>query len=120
MRLTPFRTHSSMDATQDEPSIDVEIYHLSNGASERVRERPTVDSILESDPPLVAVLEEVDTPATVDEVADQLIDPGDRLDIETWGDVHEHLYRVDLPELDAAGVIEFDAERGIVGDVDDP
>ncbi len=122
MRLTPFRTHSSTNVDPDESSLDVEIYYPSvdrsaEGGSDR--EASTVESILTSDPTLEAVIEDLETPATVDELVDRLVDPSDWVNIDLWGDVHERLYRVDLPELDAANIVEFDPDSGVVDVPDD-
>lgn len=71
------------------------------------------DFIPPSDPDLCAVLEEMETPTTVDEVVDHLIQPANP-PIETWADVHERLYEERLPALDESGSIEFDHVRGTV------
>ncbi|MDQ2051487.1 hypothetical protein RBH26_13465 [Natronolimnohabitans sp. A-GB9] len=114
MRLTPFWLCStSADSTGDSPDdteSGVTIYHTetsdfsSDGAAEFVPE---------SNSELVAILDEMETPATVDEVADQLINPA-RPPVETWATVHERLHQHRLPELDATGHIEFDEEQGLV------
>ncbi|MEY7850997.1 hypothetical protein AB7C87_17555 [Natrarchaeobius sp. A-rgal3] len=67
----------------------------------------------ETDAALRSALEDVQLPATVDEVTDQLIEPA-QPPIDTWADVHEQLHRTRLPSLDDAGHIEFDEFRGIV------
>ncbi|MFP8953660.1 hypothetical protein ACLI4Z_11900 [Natrialbaceae archaeon A-arb3/5] len=79
-------------------------------------ESTAVDFIPDSDEALLAVLEETDTPATVDSVVDQLIEPS-HPPIETWATVHEQLHQERLPELDESRAIEFDPERGIVESV---
>lgn len=60
----------------------------------------------------------VRTPATVDEITDQLHDrraPSDPLaGLESWDRTHQRLHEVDLPALSAAGLLEFDRDRGIV------
>lgn len=60
----------------------------------------------------------VATPATVDEITDQLHArraPSDPLaGLESWDRTHQRLHEVDLPALSAAGLLEFDRERGIV------
>lgn len=63
----------------------------------------------------VASLEE---PATIDEIVDELRDrrvESDPLgDLESWDRTHERLHDVDLPALDAAGLLTFDDDRGVV------
>lgn len=60
----------------------------------------------------------VRTPATVDEVTDEVHDrraPSDPVaGLESWDRTHQRLHEVDLPALSAAGLIEFDRDRGIV------
>ncbi|MDS0477603.1 hypothetical protein [Natrinema sp. 1APR25-10V2] len=67
----------------------------------------------ESDAALLSVIDELDTPVTVDEIADTLIEPA-RPSIETWATVHERLHRDRLPALDASGAIAFDETHGLV------
>ncbi|MFA9415101.1 hypothetical protein [Natrinema sp. HArc-T2] len=55
----------------------------------------------------------MNTPVTVDEVADELIEPA-RPPIETWAIVHERLHQERLPALDATGAIEFDETQGLI------
>ncbi|WP_255168977.1 DUF7344 domain-containing protein [Natrononativus amylolyticus] len=65
---------------------------------------------------IVAALERLDVPATVDQLVDVLVapssEPAGRL--ERWGDVHEELHVVDLPVLDAIGIVDYDSESGLV------
>lgn len=67
---------------------------------------------------VLAALGRVESPATVDEIADQLHQrraPSDPLaGLESWDRVHERLHEVDLPALQMAGLIEYDGERGVV------
>lgn len=67
---------------------------------------------------LLAVVSEIDYPVTIDRLVDPMVHWEDEVaggaGERTWHDVHEELYRVDLPVLDRAGFVEFDAERGIV------
>ncbi|QCW04146.1 hypothetical protein FGF80_13265 [Natrinema pallidum] len=67
----------------------------------------------DSDDALVDILDEMRTPATVDEVTDELIEPANP-PIETWALVHERLHRDRLPALDASGAIEFDETQGLI------
>ncbi|WP_265110948.1 hypothetical protein [Halosolutus halophilus] len=122
MRLTPSWFRSSSDARSDERTEDddttagVTIYHTSGsdfskggaGDSDRVGE-----FLPDSDASLLAVLDGMQTPVTVDEVTDELIGPA-RPSIETWAAVHERLHRERLPALDATGDIEFDEAQGLV------
>ena len=68
---------------------------------------------------IVDTLKRMQTPATVDELTDRLLDRRDGVDrstrLDAWATVHERLHERDLPELDASGVIEFDASKGLVG-----
>lgn len=68
---------------------------------------------------LIPLLEQVDTPVTIDRVVDPMFRWEHELtegeSSKTWGDVHEELFLVDLPVLDSAGVIEFDRGSGVVG-----
>ncbi len=123
MRLTPpwFRS-SSEDPPGEESDGDpdtsagVTIYHsppsdLSEESS--VSSRRAAHFVPDSDTALVVELDEMSTPVTVDEVADQLISPADP-PVETWAAVHERLHRDRLPALDASGDIVFDESQGVV------
>lgn len=121
MRLTPSWFRSSSDDSSEERSEDsaassaVTIYHSPPGdlsAANGKTERAAV-FIPESDTALLGVLDDMKTPTTVDEVADQLIRPA-RPPIETWATVHETLHQDRLPELETAGYIEFDTKQGTV------
>ncbi|MGQ3412219.1 hypothetical protein ACT4ML_08140 [Natrinema sp. LN54] len=74
---------------------------------------PAGEFLPESDGALLAVLEGMSTPVTVDEVADTLVEPA-QPSIETWAVVHERLHADRLPSLDASGAIEFDEAQGLV------
>ncbi|SFS53486.1 hypothetical protein [Halostagnicola kamekurae] len=80
---------------------------------DRFTDTPASEFLPASDPTLCAILEEMETPATVDEITDQLIQPANP-PIETWADVHERLYEERLPDLEASGEIAFDRDRGTV------
>lgn len=61
---------------------------------------------------IVLALNRLDTPVTVDQLVDELVDedePG-----STWEATHERLHEADLPALDRAGLLTFDADRGLV------
>lgn len=122
MRLTPSWLRSSSATTPDDRSAgpdvspDVTIYHaptatITNDESEQPIEAG--EFVPDADSALVAVLDGMHTPVTVDEVADRLVRPK-RPSLDTWANVHEQLHQHRLPALDADGVIEFDAERGVV------
>lgn len=129
MRLTPSWIRSSFGSSDDERSGDdgarpaVTIHYNSPG--DAVKTAPVDpaggETVAEygpdSDATLLAVLEEMETPATVDSIVDQLL--GSDATIETFAGVHERLYEDRLPELDDAGVITFDPECGSV-DVHQP
>lgn len=51
-------------------------------------------------------------PVTIDEIVDHVVEAEETL--VGWSAVHERLYFVDLPALDAEGAIEFDPESGLV------
>lgn len=65
---------------------------------------------------IVDALETLETPVTVDQLVDALVARSDRMGptLEEWCDLHEELYVVDLPVLDALGTLEYDLERGLV------
>lgn len=66
---------------------------------------------------VVRALAAIDTPATIDQVVDELEDEAatDALAaIDTWDRTHEQLHDVDLPALDEAGLVDFDGGRGLV------
>lgn len=51
----------------------------------------------------------------MDRVVDAVVEQrGADCAAKSWHDVHEELYLVDLPVLDATDQLEFDDERGIV------
>lgn len=72
---------------------------------------------------IVALLDELDTPVTVDQVVDELdATPAQRPvgpDETDWELLHEQLHDEDLPALDRAGLLVFDDERGIVTSPDE-
>ena len=121
MRLTPSWLRSSSEGDADERSGDSEttseftmVYSPGSDVSTTDTDKTRVrEFVPESDTALVAVLDELNTPVTVDEVTDELIEPA-RPPIETWATVHERLHQDRLPALDAAGAIEFDATRGVI------
>lgn len=70
---------------------------------------------------LLALAADLDRPVTIDRLVDPMFDweeaaGGTRE--RSWHDVHEELYRVDLPVLDSAGLLEFDVENGLVSGPD--
>ncbi|MFC4544560.1 hypothetical protein ACFO5R_21745 [Halosolutus amylolyticus] len=122
MRLTPSWFRSSPDAPSEERDEDadttagVTIYHTTGSefSGEGVGESDRVGEFLpESNDSLLAIVEGMQTPVTVDEVTDELIGPA-RPSIEMWAAVHERLHRERLPALDASGDIEFDEAQGLV------
>ncbi|MHC3436837.1 hypothetical protein ACYJ1Y_01780 [Natrialbaceae archaeon A-gly3] len=121
MRLTPwFRSLSTTvsdeeteDAGHTEEDLEVPIYRPSEEVSETERRPPASEFVPESEADLLSVLEGMNTPVTVDEVADRLIRPA-RPPVETWADVHERLHEEVLPNLDSSGKVEFDSTEGVV------
>lgn len=65
---------------------------------------------------LIAVVMDIETTVTIDQLADAMAEWEAAHDAaeKSWHDVHEELYLVDLPTLDNVGVLEFDADAGIV------
>lgn len=120
MRLTPSWLRFSSDTPPDECSDtdetlagpQVPIYYESNTESS-AKDSDVDEFVPQTDAALRSVLEEMQLPATVDEVTDQLIEPA-QPPLETWATVHERLHRTRLPALDDAGEIEFDDAQGIV------
>lgn len=122
MRLTPSWFRSSSD-TPSEQSVEdggtgsgVTIYHTSENTifDGDATTGNRVDTFVpDSDASLLAEIDELQSPVTVDEVTDQLIEPA-RPSIETWAAVHERLHQERLPPLDTAGEIAFDEAQGIV------
>ncbi|SEQ54800.1 hypothetical protein [Natrinema salaciae] len=82
-------------------------------ASDSGDDRCAGEFLPESDRALLSVLDGMNTPATVDEVADELVKPA-RPPIETWATIHEQLHQDRLPALDASGAVEFDETQGLV------
>ena len=123
MRLTPpwFRS-SSEDPPGEESDGDpdtsngVTIYHSPPSdlpEESSVSHRRAAQFVPNSDTALVVELDEMSTPATVDEVADQLITPANP-PVDTWAAVHEQLHQDRLPALDDSGDVVFDETQGIV------
>lgn len=55
------------------------------------------------------------SPVTIDELVDHFVDCQDVDDgLVAWSAVHERLYYVDLPRLNAAGSLDFDPNQGLV------
>lgn len=70
---------------------------------------------------LLEVLADRETPVTIDELVDHFAEAEfgsdgveDEDDLAAWSAIHERLYRVDLPSLDAEGALAFDPVRGLV------
>lgn len=67
---------------------------------------------------LLALVDELETPSTIDELVDPVFarecGGEGRRPSKSWSDVHEELYLIGLPALDRIGLLEFDAQRGIV------
>ena len=70
---------------------------------------------------LAATVDDLGAPVTIDRLVDAMCTwetastTGDAS--KSWHDVHQELHSVDLPTLDRAGVVEFDAAEGIVRSV---
>ncbi|NGM70450.1 hypothetical protein G6M89_15820 [Natronolimnobius sp. AArcel1] len=120
MRLTPSWLRPSSNTPPDEcsegseppPGPDIPIYHNLQGP--HAVGATEVDAFVpDDDDELRVVLEDVQLPATVDELTDQLIAPA-QPPLDTWAGVHERLHQERLPALEAAGEIEFDETQGVV------
>ncbi|ADD06830.1 uncharacterized protein Nmag_3280 [Natrialba magadii ATCC 43099] len=151
MRLTPsWIRSSSADTTEEhsvdgDASLDVPIYYTSDGDDSVSGRDGAVHTendtqsaaafVPESDATLLAVLDDLSTPVTVDELVDQLIgragrphspsereslaspstaSPESTVSVETWATIHERLHEDRLPKLDADGALEFDPARGTI------
>lgn len=121
MRLTPSWFRSSSDAADEERSGDPDtmsgvtmVYAPgSDFSADEGGDTRATEFVPESDAALVDVLDEMNTPVTVDEVTDTLVEPA-HPPIETWAAIHERLHRDRLPALDASGAIEFDETQGLI------
>lgn len=121
MRLTPsWLRSSSADSTEEQPGdpdtlsgVTMVYAPGSEFSADGAINTRAGEFIPESDAALVAVLDEMNTPVTVDEVTDTLIEPA-RPPIETWATIHERLHQNRLPALDAKGAIEFDEAQGLI------
>jgi len=67
---------------------------------------------------LIALLGRLDGRVTIDRIADAVHrwerETAGANGERTWHDIHDELFRVDLPVLDRAGVVTFDRTRGLV------
>lgn len=72
---------------------------------------------------IVLLLETMETPLTIDQLVDELggqPDASPRAGVsasgqpQSWEDLHGFLHDEDLPALDRAGLLVFDADRGLV------
>lgn len=120
MRLTPSWLRSDTSTEESDTGVydvsGVTVYQTSGNGfpNSDTHDESQVDAYIpQSDERLLAVLESLETPVTVDEIADQLIEPA-RPPIDTWAGVHQHLQCEMLPALDASGDIEFNQTDGIV------
>lgn len=124
MRLTPSWFRTSSDTPPEEcsddsearsrPEVPISFDPGDDFAAGGPDPDDQVDEFLpDTDAALLTVIEDLQLPVTVDEIADRLIEPA-QPPIDTWAAVHERLHRTRLPALDAAGEIEFDDAQGIV------
>lgn len=66
---------------------------------------------------LIAVVSDLESTVTIDQLVDVMAHweaTHGSATGKTWHDIHEELYRVDLPTLDRADLLEFDADAGTV------
>ncbi|WP_254808249.1 hypothetical protein [Natronosalvus amylolyticus] len=120
MRLTPSWLRSDTSTEESDTGVydvsGVTVYQCSGSGfpNSDSQDESRVDAYIpRSDERLLAVIESMETPVTVDEIADQLIEPA-RPPIDTWAAVHQHLQCEMLPALDASGDIEFNQTDGTV------
>lgn len=68
---------------------------------------------------LIAVVTGLESTVTIDQLVDVMArwEAAHGGDEKSWHDVHEELYRVDLPTLDRAGFVEFDTHAGTITEV---
>ncbi|ELY60619.1 DUF7344 domain-containing protein [Natronolimnohabitans innermongolicus] len=115
MRLTPFWLYATSAGSAGDSSSDVgsgvTIYR--SPSTQFSNDSSAEDHLPDTDEELLAVLDEMETPVTVDKIVDRLTYP-EQPPVETWATVHERLYQTRLPSLEAAGHIEFDQEQGLV------
>lgn len=93
------RVPSTVDSSTDgrQPSIDCERPCRVNSAT------------------LVTLIETMPTPVMIDQVVDAVVqERANPCPSKSWHDVHEELYLVELPALDATDRISFDGQRGLV------
>lgn len=66
---------------------------------------------------LIAVVSDLESTVTIDQLVDVMVRweavHGEATE-KSWHEIHEELYRVDLPTLDRADLLEFDADAGTV------
>ncbi len=114
-----FETAEKSYGTEDHPTVP--ITSSSNGSTQSKTAEPETMQVTtpREATAIVDTLQRMQTPATVDELTDHLLDRRDGVDrstrIEAWATVHEQLHERDLPALDATGDIEYDASKGLVG-----
>lgn len=92
---------------------------LAGGGEIRMqKEGPAVDRLQPRRWRVLAALQRIESPATIDEVTDELHEsraPGDPLaGLESWDRTNQRLHDVDLPALDVVGLVEYDETRGVV------
>lgn len=68
---------------------------------------------------IITVLDELDTPITIDQLTDHIVDwEAERFDTQSSPErqhIREELHQVDLPALDERGLVEFNQAEGLVG-----
>lgn len=88
------------------------------GETQMQKEGPAVDRLQPRRWRVLAALQRIESPATIDEVTDELYEnraPGDPLaGLESWDRTNQRLHDVDLPALDVVGLVEYDEKRGVV------
>lgn len=90
-------------------------YHSQSATSTPSNDDAELDARVRSE--LLEVLADRETPVTIDELVDHFAESEigtDEDDLTVWSEIHERLYRVDLPSLDADGALAFDPVRGLV------
>ncbi|MCU4742661.1 DUF7344 domain-containing protein [Natronoglomus mannanivorans] len=124
--------HRSRDFTHDSRSQtgDREQLTVHGGDRDRLHDSHRLSSTDEPESPstettfdehvrteVLEILADGPSPMTIDELVDHFVD-GRETETEdglvAWSAVHERLYYVDLPRLNAAGALDFDPNQGLV------
>ncbi|WP_276257065.1 hypothetical protein [Halomontanus rarus] len=120
--------HRSRETAHDSPTVDGEQRTVDGGDHEHPHDGHRSSSTRASVPPstettfdeyvrteVLEILSGDPSPMTIDELVDHFVDCRDADDgLVAWSAVHERLYYVDLPRLNADGKLAFDPNQGLV------